>query len=93
VPSEDNSVADALSTVDSVMMPIIIDTEKLAQQQSIDEELQPILQSSSSNLKLQKFFLPETNSTFYCDYSQSNVQLFVPVTSSKLTTWYMAHHI
>jgi len=30
VPDKDNAVADALSRVDSVMMPIIVDTKELA---------------------------------------------------------------
>ena len=80
VPGEENSVADALSRVDAVMMPVIVDTEELAQQQATDEELQRELESSSSSLKLQKFLLPETNTTLYCDCFQDNVRPFVPVT-------------
>jgi len=78
VPGTDNPVADALSRVDSIMMPII-DTEELAQEQTTDEEFQRVLQSFSSNLKLQKFLLSKTNSIFYCDCFQNNVRLFVPV--------------
>jgi len=39
VPGEDNPVADALSRVDSIMMPVIVDTKELAQQQATDKEL------------------------------------------------------
>jgi len=39
VLSEDNPVVDALSRVDSVIMPVIVDTEELAQQQITDKEL------------------------------------------------------
>jgi len=67
VPGEDNLVADALSRVDSIMMPVIVDTEELAQQQATDKELLRELESPSSSLKLRKFLLPETNSSLYCD--------------------------
>jgi len=61
-------------------MPIIVDTEELAQQQITDKELQRILQSFSYNLELQKFLLLKTNSTLYCDCSQNNVRPFIPMT-------------
>jgi len=91
VPSEDNPVADGLSRVDSVMMPVIVDTEELAQQQATDEELLLLeLKSSSSSLKLQMFLLPETNSSLYCDCSQNNVRPFVP---SDFTSTHFRHGI
>jgi len=43
--------------LDSVIMPVIVDTEELIPQQTTDEELQRKLESFSSNLKLQKFLL------------------------------------
>jgi len=77
VPREDNPVTDALSRVDSIIMPVIV-TEELAQQQTTDQEFRRV-QSSLSNLKLQKFLLPKTNSTLHCNCSQNNVRPFVSV--------------
>jgi len=56
------------------MIPVV-DTEELAQQATDKELLE--LESPSPSLKLQKFLLPETNSSLYCDGSQ-NVRSFVP---------------
>jgi len=78
VPGEDNPIAVALSKVDSIMMLVIFDTEELAQQQTADKELLRELESPSSSLKLQKFLLPETKSSLYCDCSQNNVRPVVP---------------
>jgi len=52
VPSDENPVADALFRMVAVMMPVIVDTKELTQQQTTDEELQRELESFSSNLKL-----------------------------------------
>jgi len=79
VPDENNPVADALHKVDSIMMPVIVDTEELAQQQATDKELLRELELSSSSLKLQKFLLPEIS--LYCDCSQNNVRLLKVPTS------------
>ena len=78
VPGKDNVVADALSRVDAIAMPTIVDTEELAREQASDEELQRELQSQSSTLKLQRFLLPETNATLYCDCSTTEIRPFVP---------------
>jgi len=77
IPGEDNPVTDALSRVDSIIMPVIVDTEELAQQQATDKELLRELESPSSSLKLQKFLFPETNSSLYCNCSQNSVRPFV----------------
>jgi len=63
------------------MMPVIVDTEELAREQTSDKKLQQELQQEypSSSFKLQKFLLPETNVSLYCDCSQDNIRPYVPV--------------
>ena len=79
VSGKKNVVADTLSRIDAIAMPVIVSLEDLAQEQEKDEELQQEIQSQASSLKLQKFLLPESNSTLFCDCSTNEIRPYVPV--------------
>lgn len=72
-----NSVADALSRIESISMPIIVSLEELANYQKEDEELQALL-SSNSSLLLKKFILSGSTIPIYCDCSSELIRPYVP---------------
>ncbi|XP_039309916.1 uncharacterized protein K02A2.6-like [Solenopsis invicta] len=78
-----NSVADALSRIESVSMPIIVSLDELADYQKEDEELQDLL-SSNSSLQLRNLFflvqliLSGSTSPIYCDCSSELIRPYVP---------------
>lgn len=45
VEGQDNTIADALSRIEALDAPVIINTEELVEEQRKDEELQHILKS------------------------------------------------
>lgn len=69
-------------------MPIIVDSEELAREQSTDEELQ----APATTLKLQRFFLPDSSSSLYCDCSTSEIRSFIP-TSLRRRIFDMVHRM
>lgn len=77
ISEERNIVADALSRINAVEMPIITSMEELAEAQQVDDELKTLLEGKTS-LKLQKFILSNTNRTLYCDCSTDTIRPFVP---------------
>jgi len=72
-----NSVADALSRIESISMPIIVSLQELADYQKEDEELQVLLTSDSS-LQLKKFILSGSTVPIYCDCSSALIRPYVP---------------
>lgn len=62
ISGKENTVADALSRINVVKMPIITSMEELAKTQQEDDELKTLLKENTS-LKLQKFTLSGTDLT------------------------------
>lgn len=77
MPGGDNTVADALSRLEELAMPVIVDTATLAEYQQQDEELKELLRTPSS-LTLRRFNLDDAVTPLYCDCSTSNVRPYVP---------------
>ncbi|KAJ0169157.1 hypothetical protein K1T71_014924 [Dendrolimus kikuchii] len=75
ISGKDNIVADTLSRVDELQIPI--DTETLAKSQYIDSELAQHINGESS-LRLMKLRLPGSESQIYCDVSMPSPRPFVP---------------
>ncbi|GBL79678.1 Uncharacterized protein K02A2.6, partial [Araneus ventricosus] len=75
----DNTVADALSRIEiDEISPTVIDFKELASAQSADEELQQLLNSNNSSLKIEKQHFPLEDIHLYCDMSQKQSRPFVP---------------
>jgi len=74
-----NTVADVLSRINVVEMPIITSMEELAKAQQEDDELKTLLEGNTS-LKLRKFTISDTELTLYCDCSTDTIRPFVPKT-------------
>lgn len=78
ISGKDNITADTLSRIEAISAPV--DLELLAREQSSDTELKDLLsRKTTSSLKLEKVIIPGTQSTIYCDVSQSDQpRPFVP---------------
>lgn len=78
VKGKDNTVADALSRVEAIDMPVIITTEELAQEQLTDEEIKDLLQDGTHSLQLRKLRVDNSDTVVYCDVSLKEVRPYVP---------------
>ena len=74
IAGKDNVVADALSRIEVVEVPV--DYSQLAESQHQDEELQMLLRSESS-LKLKQLQIPGTSAQVYCDISTNKARPFM----------------
>lgn len=77
IPGAHNEVADALSRLDVISMPVVVSTTELAKQQSQDPELSQVLQSA--DLQLKKLRVDDAEETIYCDISTNTIRPYVPV--------------
>ena len=75
IPGEENVVADALSRVEAISVPVTL--VDIAQAQLDDPELQALRQSATA-LRLQQRLLPGTNLVIFCDTSTQVERPFVP---------------
>lgn len=73
---KENTVADALSRLEEINMPIIVTTDELADEQQKDQELQTLLKSKTS-LNLKKLRLDDGDKTVYCDVIDE-IRIYVP---------------
>lgn len=73
----DNGVADALSRLDTIAMPVKLDMQEIALEQSNDPDLQQLLQTKTS-LTLQKFTLIDTANVIYCETSTEEIRPYIP---------------
>lgn len=92
VARNENTVADTLSRVDGITAPISIDTKELAREQKSDHQLQHLLRTLSTSLKLREFSLTGSNDTIYCDVSNGAIQSFIPESPRK-RLFDLAHHM
>lgn len=75
ISGKDNVVADTLSRIEELQIPVAHET--LAKTQESDMELSAFLNSTSS-LRLKKFKVPGTDVGMYCDVSTQTARPFVP---------------
>lgn len=85
-----NVVADALSRINALTMPTIIDPETIQLAQHDDEELKDLIQSDSS-LKLQELEVAQ-NVKLFCDISQGIVRPYLPQ-SLRRTAFDVVHNL
>lgn len=75
ISGKENLTADTLSRIEAVSSPL--DVGQLARTQGSDAELQNLISSQSTSLKLESIPIPGTNITLYCDVSLSRPRPFV----------------
>jgi len=78
ISRKENVVADALSRLEPISLPIIVSTDDLATAQEKDKEFKQLLKTDTSSLQLKKLRLEDSNKTLYCDVSQDEVRPYVP---------------
>ncbi|CAG9101459.1 unnamed protein product [Plutella xylostella] len=76
VKGEDNAVADSLSRIEEIACPSAIDYNKLAADQSSDEELRKL--RSQSNLMFTDVALPGLSHTITCETSTATPRPYLP---------------
>ena len=86
IPGPANVVADTLSraTIDALVPRPVVDFNALAAAQSSDDELQCLLTSNDSSIKLQSVPFPESDSEVVCDVSSANPRPFIPASFRRL---------
>lgn len=75
ISGKDNVVADTLSRVDELHMPVDLDV--LAKSQATDPDLAKVLRGETS-LRLEKMTIPGSRTELYCDVSTPTPRPFVP---------------
>lgn len=75
ISGKDNVVADPLSRIEELQIPI--DFDVLAASQATDPELTHLLRGDSS-LRLEKLGIPNSHAELYCDVSTTSPRPFVP---------------
>ena len=78
VAGDDNTVADTLSRINEIATPTVIEPDELANEQENDAELQALLNSKTTALKLKKLTPTGTDTAIWCDVSTNNIRPYVP---------------
>lgn len=74
---EESVVADVLSRINTITMPTQLDANTIHDAQATDDELQELIQDTSSSLKLQKINI-EKDIEIYCDVKNNVVRPYLP---------------
>lgn len=74
----ENIVADSLSRIEALRLPVEFELIDLAARQKEDEELKHLLASSSSFLKFKKLIWGSSNSELYCEFSGNSIRPYIP---------------
>lgn len=69
ISGKDNFVADALSRVNAITTPSVINFDDIAVDQVADPELQKLLTSKTSSLRLDTRIIGQSSKQIYCDVS------------------------
>lgn len=81
ITGRENVVADTLSRISEISVPMV-DYQKIAAAQQDDAEM-PTLQSSTS-LQLKKLSMPNTGIQIYCDVTDTNIRPYIPASCRKM---------
>lgn len=81
ISGKSNFVADALSRIDSLEVPTVVDLAELAEAQVDDLQLREIIKDSSLILKAMP--VANSNVSLVCDVSSSHVRPYVPLSLRK----------
>ena len=78
VAGADNVVADALSRVDSLRLPVEIELNRLTEQQECDEQLQLIRKSADYPLKMKSIQWGPNHTTISCEITGEAIRPYIP---------------
>lgn len=88
-----NSMADALSRVETIICPSIIDYLALADSQVLDAELLRFINNADeTSSQIKKIFMPEINKHIYCEVGTNKIRPYVTLGFRKLV-FEMVHNI
>lgn len=79
IAGSENAVADSLSRVDSLRLPVEFDLCELAQQQEVDEQLETIKNAPEYSMKLKKIQWGINHTSIYCEISGESIRPYIPV--------------
>lgn len=79
LPGVDNVVADSLSRIEALQLPVDIELVELARLQSEDTELKHLRTSSNSSLKLKRFVWGSPHTELYCELSGESIRPYIPL--------------
>jgi transposase InsO family protein len=83
LPGVDNAVADSLSRIEALQLPVDIELVDLAKQQSLDDELKYLLNSKDCSLKFKKFMWGSPPTELYCEMSGETIRPYIPASLRK----------
>jgi len=78
IAGKDNVIADTLSRVEAIQLPVIVSTDEITREQLNDEELKELLANSTS-LNFKKLRIDESDTTIYCNTS-NDIRIYIPAT-------------
>lgn len=78
IPGNANVVADSLSRINAVRLPLIFNLIELAKSQTDDEQLKKVLGSPDHPLKLKKIQWGPELSFVYCEISGDSIRPYIP---------------
>lgn len=78
IPGSDNVVADALSRVDALRMPLEVSLEDVSEEQKADDELKLICGASDHPLKLKKLLWGPQHVPIFCEISGEAIRPYIP---------------
>ena len=79
VAGKNNIVADTLSRLNAIELPSVISAEELSAAQASDQELQQLLQSTTTNLQLTPSKIDNSDISIYSDISQGYIRPYIPL--------------
>ncbi|XP_014209642.1 uncharacterized protein LOC106640198 [Copidosoma floridanum] len=78
LPGLSNVVADALSRVEVICLPLELELPELAKVQQQDSELSELLKSPAHSLNLKPIELGHSHTSLYCDLTGKIIRPFIP---------------
>ncbi|XP_014206400.1 uncharacterized protein K02A2.6-like [Copidosoma floridanum] len=78
MPGLSNVVADALSRVEVIRLPLELELPELAKEQQQDSELSELLKSPAHSLNLRPIELGHSHTSLYCDLTGKIIRSFIP---------------
>lgn len=78
VKGNDNLVADALSRVEEIVCPTVIDYAEVATAQEGDSQITTLQTCNTGSVILKRIYLPNVKSKLYCEISTNNVRPYLP---------------
>ena len=81
IRGKNNIIADSLSRIEALDLPVLVSTDEIALEQERDQELQDILKEPTALNKwnLQRIHVDGTNMQIYCDKYNNSIRPYIPL--------------